>query len=199
MKKILTVSLATALGLGVFASDIVDLSPEARTPAAAKYDLPAKYAQKQVFEITHEDFNCLKDLRSYGVELVADKEAASGKAMAMRTPKKDAADKFFGQDFVLGIQGRTSKKGLAYLRVKNPADEKYHLYSLGKVTLEPKTLLFGHRTWQLQQDLSDWYNAKEPGKNRVEVLVSVKLTGPAYVKSSASPNGVYIDRIVLVP
>ena len=194
--------MSMVLNCIVLGTDIVDLAPDPKTPVTAKYTLPEKYAGKAVFEITSNDFNSLKELRPYGTELVEDKEAANGKAMAMRNPKKESPEKFFNQDFVMGIQGRTSKKGLAYLRLwkaKNPVDEKYHLYSLGKITLEPKTLFFGHRTWQIQQDLSDWYNAKEPAKNRVEVLVSVKLTGSAYVKDSKSPNGIYIDRIILIP
>jgi hypothetical protein len=30
-----------------------------------------------------------------------------------------------------------------------------------------------------------------------DVWISVKLTGPAYVKGSTKPNGIFIDRVII--
>lgn len=68
----------------------------------------------------------------------------------------------------------------------------------GKVVLEPKTLFFGHQTWFLQQDLSRWYREDSGDRNKVEVLVSLKFRGPAYVKDSKKENGICIDRFLLI-
>ena len=37
-----------------------------------------------------------------------------------------------------------------------------------------------------------------PGYNVWETWLSVKYTGPAYVKGSTQKNGVFLDRVILV-
>ncbi len=182
----------------VFAQDIVDLSPK----PGAKYPVPENCTGKEVFEIVSNDFTSLGEVKKFGVTIADDSEAAGGKAMSVGTLRKEEdTAKFHAQEFTMGIAGRTSRTTLAFLRLKKdqiPQDEKYHFYSLGKVVLEPKTLFYGHPTWYLQQDLSRWYREDGGDRNKVEVLVSLKFTGPAYVKNSKKENGISLDRILLV-
>lgn len=182
----------------VFAQDIVDLSPK----PGAKYPIPENCREKEVFEIVSNEFTSVGEVKKFGVTITDDSEAADGKAMSIGIPwKQEDPAKFHSQDFTMGIAGRTSSKTLSFVRLKKDQilqDEKYHFYSLGKVILEPKTLFFGHPTWYLQQDLSRWYKEDGGDRNKVEVLVSLKFTGPAYVKNSKKENGISLDRILLV-
>ncbi len=198
MKSVFRCLILLCASSSVFAQDIVDLSPK----SGAKYPVPDNCRDGEVYEIVSNDFSSLGELKKYGVKLIDDSEAVDGKAMSIGIPwKQEDPAKFHSQDFTMGIAGRTSRKTLSFVRLKKeqiPQDEKYHFYSLGKVVLEPKTLFYGHPTWYLQQDLSRWCKEDGGDRNKVEVLVSLKFTGPAYVKSSKKENGISLDRILLV-
>jgi len=49
-------------------------------------------------------------------------------------------------------------------------------------------------------DLSTAYTPADglPGYNVWETWISVKYTGPAYVKGSTKQNGVFLDQVILV-
>ena len=34
--------------------------------------------------------------------------------------------------------------------------------------------------------------------NPRDVWISLKITGPAYVKNSTKPNGIYVERVIIV-
>ncbi len=170
--------------------------------SGAKYPIPKSLEGRELYEITFPEFNCAKSLAFYGVRFNDDKEAAGGKALGVdKTERIADIDGFHAKKFNIGFQDRTNKRSLRVMTLpknKIPKDEKFHFYPAGTVTLAPSTLLWMHETWYLQQDLSNMYNAKDPGGNRYEVYVSLKFTGPAYVKDSKSQNGFWMDRILLV-
>lgn len=187
-------AILTAVSLS--ATEIIDLSK----PAEKKFPVPAEFQKYKVEQITSNRFSSLKELKRYGLKLVNDPAAIDGKAMTVQPAKQEEADKIHQKDFVMGIQGRTSKKALAWKRIKLahiPQDEKYHWIQVGKVKLEPNTVFFGH-SWMIQQNLSQFYNADDPAQNNVTVMVSIKFTGPAYVKNSKQKNGVFIDRFLIL-
>ena len=78
---------------------------------------------------------------------------------------------------------------------KIPQDEKYHWYTLGKFEITPRTYIWFHWTWRLQQYVDSVF--VKDGDNFWNIHVSVKLTGEPYVKGSKSEPRVLVDRIIL--
>lgn len=81
-------------------------------------------------------------------------------------------------------------------------DEKYHLIKIGKYTMPettPAYQMWGHATWRmgLTRLISNLWHPSEVG-SVYDVYVSVKLTGPAYVKGSKKENAAYVDRVIFV-
>ena len=76
-------------------------------------------------------------------------------------------------------------------------DGKFHFYKVGKVTLARGGFFFVHRSWETQ-----WYtdHLLDPdGDNTYTAYISLKVTGPAYVKGSTDKEScVYSDCVVLV-
>jgi hypothetical protein len=94
----------------------------------------------------------------------------------------------------------TANKKMLYNRTvpadQIPADGKFHLYSLGRVTLSPDCYVWGHPSCRIQRNLSEFYR---PGAdNTYEILLSLKVQGPAYVPGSADPDAFLMDRIILM-
>ncbi len=76
-----------------------------------------------------------------------------------------------------------------------PQDEAYHWYHVGTAPLNGHCILWFNV--YLVMPLS--WAAVPPPSNEKEVWVSLKFTGPAYVKSSTQPNQILIDQVVAVP
>lgn len=168
--------------------------------AVQNFLIPAEFQKYKVEQITSKDFSSLRELKPRGLKLVDDPTSVDGKAMTVQPATPEESNKIHKSWFAMGIQGRTSKKLLASKVIKRadrPTDEKYHWFQVGKIKLEPNTIFFAHY-WLIQQDLSQFYNANDPTQNNVTVMVSIKFTGPAYVKDSKLENGVYIDRFLIL-
>ena len=100
--------------------------------------------------------------------------------------------------FKMGIYCVDPAKFITNLSIpedKIPQDEKYHWYYLGRFEIMPKTYVWFHWTWRLQQYIESVY--VKDGDNFWNVHVSVKLTGEPYVKGSKEPPSVRLDRVVL--
>ncbi len=109
-------------------------------------------------------------------------------------------DDFHNDILTAGFQDRSVMKGFhsyEFKRDKLPQDEKYHFHRIGTVELHVHSLFWMHRTWYIQHDFSNFFRRGE--NNQYEVYVSVKFTGPAYVKGSTKENAISIDRFLLVP
>ena len=81
-------------------------------------------------------------------------------------------------------------------------DEKYHLIKIGKYTMPettPAYQMWGHATWKMKLTrlISNLWHPSGVG-SVYDVYVSVKLTGPAYVKGSKKENAAYVDRVIFV-
>jgi hypothetical protein len=177
---------------GVFIDKIVFVKSAMPTRKAADSPLPEILQGREILELNADEFSNLKKFASKGVKIVNDADSCCGKAVTLGSgaSHKDA--------FQLGVYSNKSKKRLAFkpFTAGDAAkDEKYHLISVGKVTLEADTMVWAHRSWLIQQKLPRFV-AADPAKNSGEIFVSVKLTGPAYVKGSTSENAVFIDRII---
>ena len=138
--------------------------------------------------------------------VVSDPESPLGKAMS--SPEKDApgrkhllkpqAGGLFPVSF--GVYDSETKKGIAMTISPVPQDEKYHWHKVGRFEFGKQSFLwawFWHRNANLR---SVWTNADGlAGFNTWDVWISVKITGPAYVKDSQKKNAVMLDRVVLTP
>ncbi len=162
----------------------------------AKYPLTdPRLTGRRLYDIAWPDFNAVEELGKHGVRLVDDPAAVGGKAMRLAKPVAVPEKGFHEQAFRCGVQSRSGGKLLFDIYLKNIPDENYHLYHLGRMTLDPNTLLWIHNSWFIQQHFDRYYRAT--GNNTYDVYASIKLEGPAYVKGSTKTNAVYVDRILL--
>lgn len=177
---------------GVFIDRIVFVKSAMPTRKAADSPLPEELQGREIVELCATDFTHVKKYASKGLKIVNDPESCCGKAMTLGSGASHKAA------FQIGVYSNKSKKRLAFkpFTAGDAAkDEKYHLISVGKVTLEADVMVWAHRSWLMQQRLNRFV-AADPVKNSGELFVSVKLTGPAYVQGSSSADAVYIDRII---
>jgi hypothetical protein len=81
-----------------------------------------------------------------------------------------------------------------------PQDGKYHLYELGRLSVRPGTLVWAYAPHKLGVTVDRLHvpNADDKTANEWDGYISLKVTGPAYVKGSADSNGVWLDRVLLV-
>lgn len=99
--------------------------------------------------------------------------------------------------FEAGVYNVHAKQFGPVLRLKEfPQDEKYHLYKIGRFNVMPGTIFHAPWTWSMQTNL-DRANPGAP-ENFCDIYVSLKFTGPVYVKESTLDNAVFIDRILVV-
>ena len=172
------------------AEDLAKFRLEIPTPEQFRH-LPAERIQKFAYPVFSNVEN--------------DPDSVLGKAMAslkkerdtMRHEMKPQAGGLYPTWF--GVYDWDSKKGIQLRLNDIPQDEKYHWYKIGSFDFGKKTKLWGW-FWWITADLgSVWTNADGlPGFNTWEVWVSVKITGPAYVKGSQKENRVFADQVILV-
>ncbi len=98
-----------------------------------------------------------------------------------------------------GVYDSDSKKGVALHITDIPTDEQYHWYEIGEFDFGKNTFLWAW-FWLRNANLrSVWTNADGiDGYNQWNVWISVRITGPAYVKGSQQKNAVRLDRIALI-
>ncbi len=151
--------------------------------------LPAQFQGKQVVDVLWPDFP--------SAERVEDPQATAGMAVKLGARPNDAA--FHVLPLTLGVYDGLGKKagpGLALKQADIPTDGKYHFHRLGTWPIGEKTYVWVHWTWLLQIHLTKAYQA--PLARKMDIWVSLKALGPAYVKGATDENGVYVDRIILV-
>ena len=166
--------------------------------AGAAAEVPAKIREFESVEVTGKDFRRISGFAKYGLEAVDDADAASGRAMALRKHPQ-GKDLHSGTAFNMGIYCDVNKKTLANWQLAKtaiPQDEKYHFYRIGKAQASKALVIYGHKSWAMQQKFTNLVDEKDPRGNLVEVYASVKFTGPAYVKGSKLENGIFVDRII---
>jgi hypothetical protein len=127
--------------------------------------------------------------------LVADPDAAGGKALQYigEGPKDHE------RPLNLGVYDRPRRVFGPSQTLKGadvPQDEKYHWHKVGRFPVTDGTLLWVHWTWLLSVDLDRVYDPAEQDR-QCDIWISLKVTGPAYVKGSKQPNAVSMDRIIV--
>ena len=76
-----------------------------------------------------------------------------------------------------------------------PQDEKYHLWHLGRTYLVNGSRIYMHWTWEFQFVPSVAFTATVDYP--YDIYLSLKFTGPSYVKDSKKSDAVYLDRIIV--
>lgn len=128
--------------------------------------------------------------------LVADPEAAGGKTLQYTGdgPKDHEAPVSFG---IYDGARRVFGPSLTLKGADVPQDEKHHWYKIGRFPVTNGALVWAHWTWWLSVELDRAYNPADQNPER-DVWVSLKVTGPAYVKESKQPSSICLDRVILV-
>ena len=167
-----------------FAETVVfdDLPPElAKLPRSAYITVPSKY---------------LKGYPPSGTRAVKDPDSSQPKAM-VKVPLGKTHKKLL--PLAAGVYSPRKKQKVSIKIKTAPADEKYHWYRLGVISIDPSSYI--HVSWASKLMLKDFYSAnksKDKDFNRYEVWVSIKMSGPGYVPGSTKETGMYIDRGLLV-
>lgn len=153
--------------------------------------VPKEFHGRSVTDFTWMD---LRKAPHKNVVAAEDPEAVGGKALKIgeHGPKKNHK-----LPFTAGVYNVLSKQFGPVLQLNEfPQDGKYHLYKVGRFNVMPGTIFHIPWTWASQTPL-DRANSGSP-ENQCDIYVSLKFTGPLYVKNSKQENAVYMDRILVV-
>ena len=131
-----------------------------------------------------------KSLREGPGVVVEDPESVSGFAVT--------CDKVTHRlPYVCGVYDPIAKKTVEMKLAADqiPQDEKYHLYRLGRCPLICESRVYYVWSW----DWTTWLPAFTPAHDAREIWLSVKLTGPTYVKGSKKKDGIFVERMFVLP
>lgn len=162
--------------------------------------LPEDIAKAEnVFDYNTASLAIVVDTRS--VRIVNDQDAIGGRAVEIFSKDELVGKtglKFHQMPFEAGVYNRlTRESGLANKIAKIHFDEKYHLYKIGTSHMTPGSYVYLHWTWQFQFLPTSAYMPTKDSPP-YDIYASLKFTGPTYVKNSTRPDGVFVDRIILV-
>ncbi len=136
-----------------------------------------------------------KLLTAANAPLRNDKDAFRGKSRQLddRRVKHDKFPEF-------GVYDPKAKKYCTRLIVKKlPQDEKYHWYYMGRCSLSSgQSYVYCHWTWKMVFKIAPVFTADLRDKP-LDIYVSAKFQGPAYVKDSNLSNLFAVEHILLVP
>ena len=154
--------------------------------------LPPEFAGKEVVDINWATFHSGDNKK-----IVDDAGGVAGKACLLLGGENEKD--YHRLPFSMGIYCQANKKDMISKSVTAeaiPQDGRFHLYPLGKHTIEPTTLVWVHWTWLISIFIDTAYL---PGANNEwDVYASVKLVGQPYQKDSKEPGSVLVDRVLLV-
>ncbi|MBR7139724.1 MAG: DUF4838 domain-containing protein [Lentisphaeria bacterium] len=138
--------------------------------------------------------------------VVNDPEALRGKAQYLglthpRHPKFNS--QLHTKPMEIGIYDysiRTHRLRKLFKHEEIHGDGKYHLYYIGRTRIpapSAKPRLYGHWTWAFNASsaMRSTYQAQDD-KALYDFFVSLKFKGPAYVKGSGDPDGIWFDRVI---
>lgn len=81
-----------------------------------------------------------------------------------------------------------------------PQDGEYHLFRIGRMHVKPGSAVWAGTGRRLGVTVDRLFvpDAKDAQVNDWDAFVSLKVRGPAYVPGSTDPNGIWMDRVLLV-
>ena len=128
--------------------------------------------------------------------VVADPDAAGGKTLQYTGAGPEDHQRPLGFGVYDGVR-RVFGPSQTLQGADVPQDEKYHWYKIGRFPVTNGVRLWAHWTWLLSVDLDRVYDPAAQDHDR-DIWVSLKVTGPAYVKASKQPNSVSMDRVMVI-
>ena len=169
---------------------------------AMPFPIPEQFKGKTITDFHWMDFN---PWGSYKHNVVDDPEASSGKAFGLARNFNPAAHKRAMHSLPVTYGMYDSTAPLAKRRLMDskfeakdiPQDEKYHWYNMGKYVLTQNLRFHIHWSWTI----CVYFRKARTGillDNPREVWVSLKFTGPTYVKGSTKPDGIFVERVIVV-
>ncbi|MGI6356595.1 MAG: DUF4838 domain-containing protein [Lentisphaeria bacterium] len=184
---------------------ILELDNEVKLFEAMPFEIPAQFQNLTIHDLHWPDFN------PWGVHhryLVDDPEASSGRAFTLRKdrptdPAKHNRKEYHMLPISIGLYDSSAPKDQQYAaqyyweRGDYAADEKYHWYKLGETAITKDLRIYVHWSWNLSIYMRKAITGIDQNFPK-EVWASIKITGPAYVEGSEKPNGIFIDRVILV-
>ena len=130
-----------------------------------------------------------------------DSSAAGGSAARLSTLKvvTDMPD-LHKQPLKLEVFDQLRKESQRVREIRSadyPQDEKYHWYKVGRCRLTAGSVLYAHPCrWLVQKNIALAFDPMQPDRE-YEIWVSLKLTGPSYVKNSGQEDAVWLDRVIV--
>jgi hypothetical protein len=81
-----------------------------------------------------------------------------------------------------------------------PQDQKYHVFKIGRIEVKPGTVVWAVEGEKLGVTVDRLFvpNAQDDKANQWDAYISLKMTGPAYIKGSTEANRIWLDRVLLV-
>ena len=157
-------------------------------PGPVSTPLPKELSGRKVFS----DLSGLS-LPVWRFDTVYDPDSLYGTALKLGSKSTHK-----GRALAIGMYDEIGRKMVKRIQPKViPRDEKYHLYSLGVRKVPQKGYIFAHSSGLLRVETGRLCDLRNPEK-MYEVVVSVKVQGPAYVKGSMKEDAVFIDRVLLL-
>lgn len=170
------------------------LSEELARLQTIRPPLPDQFRQLPTSRVVDFHWPSFRESR-YG-RLVADPDAAGGKALRYQGdgPKDHVAP------MVVGVYDGARKVFGPRITMKASdlhQDGEYHWYKIGNFPITNGVLVWAHSSWWLTVALNRACRPAALNRN-CDVWVSLKMSGPAYVKGSKERNSVWLDRIILI-
>ena len=101
-----------------------------------------------------------------------------------------------------GVYDRTWKRATG-TTLEATTDEKYHWRKVVRFSMGPSTIFYA-LDWHMNINFRGFFIVSDGVKedenpNLYELWISIKFQGPAYKKGSTKPNGILLERAILVP
>ena len=191
----------------VLKNALADLENEVRLFKAMPFEIPEQFKGKKIQDFHWPDFDPWGGHKRY---LVDDPEASSGRAFTLQkgSQKVDGVKHkaFHEQPLQISIYDSTAPRTPKDLRFAASyewkegdyaSDEKYHWYKLADAVVTANMRIVFHWSWRCRVYLRKGVTGIDQNFPK-EIWASIKITGPSYVKGSTKPDGIFIDRVVLV-
>lgn len=174
-----------------------NLAAEQSTEGVKFSDLPPELASLPAEQVIAIPSKYLKGHPPANSYISADPESSQPNAVVKKPLGKSGKKKLL--PLTIGVHCPLTKAKVSSQIKKAPADEKYHWYRIGTISIDAAAII--HADWAAKLMLKDFYtepsgNGSDP--NQYEVWISVRMQGPGYVPGSTRENALYIDRGLLV-
>lgn len=174
-----------------------NLKNDVRLFNAMPFSIPEQFKGKKIQDFHWPDFDPWGAHARYVVD---DPEAASTRTFGFDKRKKNLEHTL---PIHIGLYDSTAPKGKKLIanyewnKGDYATDEKYHWVKLGTTVITQNLRIYWHKRWASRIYMRKGIIGIDQNFPK-EIWASIKITGPAYVDGSTKPNGVFIERVILV-